>query len=176
MNSSSTHRNRLSVRELVILSVLAAVTMGGKVLMSNLPNIEPVSLMLMCCALVFGAKALYTTVVYVGLEIAVFGLGTWTISYFYVWPLLVLLTLLLRRHRSYVVLTALSAAFGLFFGAMCSIPYFFIGGVHAAFAYWIAGIPYDVVHCIGNAVMAAAFLKPLHKLLSRLAGVELWQS
>lgn len=151
-----------------VLSILGALTFGAQVAMASLPNIEPVTLLLMCCALVYGAKALWPCGIFVALEGLVYGFGLWFVSYLYVWALLVLLTLLLRRS-GYVVLTALAAGFGLGFGALCAIPYLFIGGWEMAFSWWVAGIPFDLLHCAGNAVVCGALLRPLSGALTRLS-------
>ena len=37
-----------------------------------------------------------------------------------------------------------------------------------ALAYWISGLPWDVVHCIGNFVLMLILGKPLYKLLKML--------
>ena len=45
------------IRKLALYAVLGALTFGAKFAMSGLPNIEPVSLMVMLFAVVFGAQA-----------------------------------------------------------------------------------------------------------------------
>ena len=52
--------------------MLGALTFGMKVAMAGLPNIEPVSLMVMLFAVVFGWKALYPVYLYVLLEVLLF--------------------------------------------------------------------------------------------------------
>ena len=37
-----------------------------------------------------------------------------------------------------------------------------------AFTWWLSGIPYDVIHCVSNAVLVFALLPPLRKLLETL--------
>ena len=74
--------------EVVLFGILGALTFGAKVVMAPLPNIEPVSLMVMLFAVVFGLKGLYPVMIYVLLEILVYGLGTWNIMYLYIWPIL----------------------------------------------------------------------------------------
>ena len=54
------------------------------------------------------------------------------------------------------------------FGALCAIPYFFIGGWQMAFSWWLSGIPYDVIHCVSNTVLTFVLLPPLRTLLERL--------
>ena len=71
----------LSVRELVLFALLGAVMFAGKMAMAGLPNIEPVSLLVILYTLVFGRKALWSIYLYVGLECAVWGLNTWSLCY-----------------------------------------------------------------------------------------------
>ena len=70
--------------------MLGALTFGAKVAMSGLPNIEPVSLMVMLFAVVFGWKALYPIYLYVLMEILLYGINLWNINYLYVWLVLAL--------------------------------------------------------------------------------------
>ena len=59
--------------EMALFGVLAAMTFGAKLVMSGLPNIEPVSLMIMLFAVVFGKKGLFPLYVYVAMEFLYFG-------------------------------------------------------------------------------------------------------
>jgi energy-coupling factor transport system substrate-specific component len=161
---------RLTARELASLSLLGAIMVGGKEIMSFLPNIEPVTLFLMAITLVYGAKALYPCVVFVLLEGLLYGFGWWFFFYLYVWPILVAVVLLLRKwNTSWVIWTAVGALFGLLFGPLSALQSFLVGGWQMAFSYWISGIPFDVLHCVGNAIMCGLFLKPLTGLLTKLA-------
>lgn len=168
--SSISADGRPGLRETALFAVYGALMMGAQVAMAPLPNIEPVTLLLMCCTIVFGVRALYPCYVFVLLEGLVYGFGLWFVCYLYVWAVLVILTLGLRRNASYVIWTAAAAGYGLLFGALCAIPYFIIGGWEMGFSYWVSGIPFDLLHCAGNAVMAALLLKPLTTLLRRLSG------
>ena len=51
--------NKLTIRQVALFGMLGALTFGAKVAMAPLPNIEPVSLMVMLTAVVFGLKGLY---------------------------------------------------------------------------------------------------------------------
>ena len=74
-------RNKtLSIREICLFGILAALTFAAKYVMSWLPNIEPVSLMVMLFAVTFGWKALFPIYVYVLMEILFYGLGTWNFT------------------------------------------------------------------------------------------------
>ena len=62
----------------------------------------------------------------------------------------------------------LAAAFGLLFGALCTVPYFFIGGPSMAFTWWVAGIPYDLIHCVSNFLICLFLFRPLCHLFGRI--------
>ena len=153
---------------MVLFGILAALTFALKVCMSPLPNIEPVSLMVMLFGVVFGWKALYSTYVYVVMEILWFGLGTWNINYLYIWAILAVAAVLLRKMENPLAWALLSGVFGLLFGALCAPVDVAIGGFGYAVSKWFSGIPFDVAHCVGNFIIALVMWKPLKALLEKL--------
>ena len=62
-----------------------------------------------------------------------------------------------------------STLYGLTFGFFCSIPYLFVGGLRTAVSWWIAGIPYDLIHGTSNAVLALVLFYPLRSILRKIA-------
>ena len=161
-------RKSLTVREMCLFSVLGALTFAAKYAMSFLPNIEPVSLMVMLFAVTFGIKALFPIYLYVLLEILFYGLGLWNINYLYIWAILAIAAYLLRDMRSPLGWAVLSGVFGLLFGALCAIVDILIGGFGYAISKWISGIPFDLAHCAGNFVIALLLFNPLRGLLTTL--------
>ncbi len=161
---------RLTVREITLFGMLAAMTFGAKWVMAALPNIEPVSLMVMVFGAVFGWKALFPVGVYVAAEILFYGLGTWNINYLYIWGILATVAICLRRMEHPLGWAILSGGFGLAFGALCAPVDLFLGGWSYAVAKWISGIPFDLMHCAGNFVLALLLFKPLRNLTRRLYG------
>jgi len=156
---------KLDVRELVLFGILGAMTFAGKYIMSFLPNIEPVSLMVMLFAVVFGWKCLYPIYVYVVLEILFYGISLWNINYLYIWLVLAVAAMALREMEHPLGWAMLSGIYGLLFGALCGIVDIFIGGFGYAATKWISGIPFDISHCMGNFFIALILFKPLRKLL-----------
>jgi energy-coupling factor transport system substrate-specific component len=163
-----TTKQKLTTREIAVMGLMIAVLEASVHAMSALPNIEPVTLLLMLYTLFLGKKVIYVLAAYLLLEGCFYGFGLWWIMYLYVWPLLTFLTYLLRRQRSVWVFAILSGLFGLFFGALCSIPYFFIGGISGGFAWWVSGIPFDLIHCASNFLLCLFLFSPLRKCLTRL--------
>ena len=156
-----------AAREAALFGVLGGLTFAAKVVMMSLPNIEPVSLMVMVFAVTFGKKALYPIYVYVLLEFSLFGFGLWSAAYLYVWLLLALAAWLFRRMTSPLGWAVLSGCFGLLFGLLCTPVYVVSGGFAFALNWWLSGIPFDLMHCGGNFALALALFRPLHRLMSR---------
>ena len=158
----------LSIQQIALFGVLGALTFGAKFVMSYLPNIEPVSLLVMVYGVVMGKKALYPIYVYVILEILVFSLGTWNFNYLYIWAILFFAAYAMRSVQHPLAWAVLSGAYGLLFGLLCAPVDVCIGGISYAAAKWVTGITYDLLHCAGNFVIALLLFDPLRKLTTRL--------
>ena len=159
----------ISVREIALFGVLGGLTFAAKLVMSGLPNIEPVSLMVMLFAVTFGKKCIYPTYVYVAMEILVYGINLWNIYYLYVWLVLAVAAYLMRRNQEPLAWAILSAVFGLAFGALCGITDIFVlGGVAPAVAKWTSGVLFDVVHGVSNFVIALLLFRPMRQLMEKL--------
>ncbi len=167
MEKSRTN-GRFSLTELVQLALICALMFAGKEALRLVPNVHPVALLILFSVIFYGWKTLLPVWVFVFLEIAIYGLGMWTVLYLYIWPLLVVIAMPLRNSRSWLLWAIVSGAYGLAFGALCEIPYLFIIGPKAAFGYWIAGIPYDVVHCVSNFFLTLVLLPLLCRLGEKL--------
>ena len=161
-------KNGLSLGEIVLFGMLGALMFALQVVMAPLPNIEPVSLLIMLFAVTFGWKSLYCVYTFVAMEILFHGMGLWNINYLYIWTVLAIAAIALRKMDSVFGWALLSGVFGLCFGALCGIVDIFIGGFGYAAAKWVSGIPFDLLHCGGNFVIALILWKPLHTLLKQL--------
>ena len=159
---------KLTIREITLFAVLGALTFALQVVMAPLPNIEPVSLLVMIYAAVFGWKCLYPVYVFVVMEILFYGISTWNIYYLYIWAVLAFAAILMRRQTHPFVWALLGAVYGLMFGALCGIVDVFIGGFSYAAAKWVSGIPFDLLHCGGNFVIALIMFKPLRTAMDKL--------
>lgn len=156
-------------RQAALLGLLGAMLFAAKMVMAQLPNIEPVSLLVMLYAVCFGWRGLYAVCVYVLLELAVWGAGLWAVGYLYVWPLLFYLARWLRRMEHPLGWAAVSGSFGLLFGALFAPIYWITGGWAYALSWWAAGVPMDLIHGAGNFALALALFCPLRRWLERLS-------
>ena len=82
-------------------------------------------------------------------------------------PLLVVIVMLLRRNSCMPLWAIVAGIYGLLFGTLCSVPYFITGGWAAGIAYIVAGLSFDLTHCIGNVASVVILFIPLDRILKR---------
>lgn len=150
------------------MGALSAILLIGQLGLAFLPNIEVVSTLVILYTLTYKKRVFPIIFTFVLLEGIIFGFGIWWVSYLYIWNILAVIVLAFQKIDSAILWAVISGIFGLLFGALCAIPYLISGGPGAAFAYWSAGIPYDILHCCGNFVLTLVLYNPLLRLLKYL--------
>ena len=159
---------RTTTREICLYGLLGTLTFVLKFMMAPLPNIEPVSLLLIVYTIVFWIKAIYPLTVYVILEIIIYGFGFWSIGYLYIWVVLVFVTLSvynINKSTNTLLWAIISCLFGVSVGALYIPSYVISGGTTFALSWWISGIPYDITHGVSNFIICIVLFQPLTKLL-----------
>ena len=159
---------KITTRELVELSIMAAVIFALKVVFSFIPNVHPVALLLISLGIVYGYKAIYASLIYVFLEYMAYGFSIWTLPYLYIWPLVVVVAVLLRNKESRILWTIVAALSGFLFGTLSAIPFFITDGIQGGISYITAGISFDLIHGISNGIITFFLIKPVCKLLRTL--------
>ena len=157
------------IRRLVLIALLTALLETAKFALNAIANVELITLLVIVLTRKYGGKLMMAVVLlFTLLETMWWGLSIWTVTYFYVWPVLVLLVFLFRKQDSVLFWSVFSAFYGLFFGALCSLTTLVVGGWQAAVAWWIAGIPYDLIHCAANFIICLVLYRPLTKALEHI--------
>ena len=165
----------ITVRDITTIGIMVAVIEVCKVTMAALPNIELTTFWIILFTLFLGRKSIFAIPVFILIEGTMWGFGLWWIMYLYIWPLLAFITWTFRKQDQVWFWSTLSAVFGLSFGALSAIPYFFIGftsggmrgGLSGLFSYWIAGIPFDIIHCVANFVLMLVLYKPVKNIMEK---------
>ncbi len=154
---------------MVLVAAMTAVLEAAKFALNAIPNVELISLLLMVFTTCFGWKdSLKAALLFALIECLWWGVSLWTIPYFYVWGILVLVSSRLDASASVVFRAIVLGLFGLLFGLLCALTTLVSTGVQAAFAWWIAGIPFDLVHGVSNFILCLLLYKPLVKALSAI--------
>lgn len=155
-------------RRVVLGGLLGALLVVCKEVLAPLPGIEPVTPLILFYGMELPAFGPWAIAVFVVLQFLLYGFGMWSWGYLYIWALLYLLARLLHSMDSALGWALVAGAFGLGFGALFTPVYFLVQGPGGALAWWLAGIPTDVAHCLGNFVVMLGLYRPLRPLFRRL--------
>jgi energy-coupling factor transport system substrate-specific component len=157
---------------IAIIGILAAVNLASRVYLVFLPNMKPVTAIIILVTIVFGLRfgleLSVTTVLASGL---VYGLGMVAVFQILAWCVIVAFTALLNRVvkncRKMIIFAAWAFACGYIFGFFVSLQ--MLAPSRSASFFWIYylnGIPFDTLHAIGNIVfypLCYAALLPVFK-------------
>lgn len=176
MSTASEKTRAVTTADIALVGMMVAVIEACKVVMAVLPNIELTSFWVILFALTFGRRIYFVVPVFTLLEGLMYGFGMWWFMYLYAWPALAVLTRLLRKMDASLGWAIVSGSFGLLFGMLCSIPYGIVGavdglasGLRAAFTWWVAGIPFDLIHAVSNFVLMLALYRPMRRAMDAVA-------
>ena len=145
----------------------------SKIVMEFLPNVHLLGMLTMAYTLTFRARALIPIYVYVILNGLYAGFNAWWLPYTYIWTLLFLITMLLPKRMSkrwkLAVYPTVCAIHGFLFGTLYAPAQALMFGftLEQTIAWIIAGIPFDVIHGIGN-FAAGLLVLPTSELLTKL--------
>ena len=162
---------KIKINEMCVYGLLGTLLFVLKFAMSSLPNIEPVSLLLISYTIIYGIKTVYPLAIYVLLEIIIYGFSLWSIGYLYIWLTLVMAVIVIRKifnNKNQIIWALVSGIFGLIFGALYIPLYIVSGGYTFAITWWISGLPYDIIHCISNFVLCVILFKPITNVLLKI--------
>ena len=140
---------------LAVLAMMTALCHVGRIAFQFLPNVQPVTVIVLILTLVMGVPdGLTVGVLSIFLSNLTLGMGTWTIAQIASYTVLVLLTGLLRPFRHHKMFYPCFALFagvsGYLYGLIISLvqaPFF---GIKKFWVYYMAGIPFDTMHALGN--------------------------
>ena len=158
---------------MVVFAMLGTLMFVSKIIMEFLPNIHLLGMFTMVFTLVFRKKALiplYIHVVLIGLYA---GFNVWWIPYLYIWTVLWGITMLLPQRMpkavACVVYPLVCGLHGFGYGTLYApVQALFFGLDFKQTVAWIlAGLPWDVIHGVGN-ICVGMLIFPLAVLLRKL--------
>jgi len=146
------------VKEISLIGILAAVNIASRIALQSLPNIKPVTSIIMISVMIFGLsfgiKLTFVTTIVSNIFL---GMGTWTFFQILAWIVVCLLTQILidfyktlHKEPPIMVMAIFSFLMGYVFGFVVSLEQFMIGGIGLFVSYYSAGLFFDTLHACGN--------------------------
>lgn len=166
-------RPHQNVRELALFAMLGTLMFCSKIIMELLPNIHLLGMLTMVYTLVFRKKALIPIYINVFLTGLFGGFAMWWMPYLYIWTILWGVTMLLPKNMpmkaACVVYPIICCLHGLAYGTLYAPAQALMFGLNfqQMLAWIVAGLPFDMIHGIGN-LAAGLLIVPLSELLKKL--------
>lgn len=168
-----TNKKNLSIRELCLFGILAALMFISKIVMEALPNIHLLGMLTITYTIVFRKKALIPIYAYVLLNGLFAGFNAWWVPYLYIWTILWGVTMLLPKNMprgvAVVVYPIICAFHGLCFGALYAPVQALMYGftLEQTLTWIVAGFTFDIIHMIGN-FSVGLLIYPVSEVLKKL--------
>lgn len=144
----------MNTYKLTLLALLAALAVVGRFAFAFLPNVQPVTTIIIICGLFLGPLAAMTLAVLTTfLTNMILGMGIWTLWQILAWGIIGLISGLIGKYRnkhSIISLTIYAVFCGYFYGFILSLTTYTISGEFLP--YYLAGLPFDTAHAIGNGI------------------------
>lgn len=152
--------------DLIIFAMLGVIMFISKIFMEALPNIHLLGMLTMVYTIVYRKKALIPIYIYVFLNGLYGGFSLWWIPYLYIWTILWGITMLLPKNMKPKVAVPVYAIVcglhGLLYGTLYAPAQALMFGLNfeGMIAWIITGLPFDVLHLVGN-FAAGLFIVPI---------------
>ncbi|PAV29527.1 ECF transporter S component [Virgibacillus profundi] len=162
----------MNTYKLTLLALLAALAVAGRVVFVYLPNVQPVTALIIICGIFLGpVAAVILAVLTTFLSNMLLGMGIWAIWQIVSWSLIGIMSGFLGkipRRIPLFVIVLFSIFSGYFYGFIISLTNYQIAGGNF-FAYYVFGLPFDTNHAIGNAVFMILLYPTISYFLKKYA-------
>ena len=165
---------KLKLKDIALLSLLAALMCVGDFAMEWLPNVHFVGVFIVVTTVVYRQYAILSIFVYWMVSGFVEGISLWWIPKIYIWALLWVGIMLIPKRFSertknilYIIVCALHGF--LSFGVLYAPAQALIAGLDfkGTIAWIITGLPFDLTQCIGNLVLGSLVIYPMTKIIKQ---------
>lgn len=161
-----------SVRRIALLSMMIAIAYVGRSLLQVVPNVQPVTVILIILTLSMGiADGLIVAVLSILISNLTLGMGIWTVAQIISFSVIVLITGLVikpvYKKLPKWMMVVYAASTGLIYGLVVSFVMKYLMGLDNFWAYYVMGIPMDLMHAFGNGSFYAILSPILFPLIEK---------
>lgn len=146
------------IQEISLIGILAAVNIASRIALQSLPNVKPVTSLIIISVILFGLSfAIKLTIVTTVVSNIFLGMGIWTLFQILAWLVICLLTQIIvdvfnkfHKHPPILLMAIFSFLMGYVFGFIVSLDKLMIGGPGLFIGYYVSGLLFDTFHAVGN--------------------------
>ena len=160
--------------EFFALSLILVFAVFGRILLNPIPNVQPVTVLILLTGIHFGASRSIILASLVALISNMYiGHGIWTFYQAGAWSVIgvigaIFSSTMLSENKININVLAPIAIFSAFlFDWIVSLSALHVISIELMPAYIISGIPYDLLHAAGNLAFVAWLANPISKLMQK---------
>ena len=162
-------KNYSNGHKFVILGLLALLGIVGRILMNPIPNVQPVTVIVLLAGIRMGAKeSIFLATIIALFSNLILGNGVWTIYQAAAWSIIGCSgALFSNKLDTSMKLILFAGVSGVLFNWFVSLSILHSVGFNMLIPYLIVGIPYDLLHVVGNITFMIWLSNPLTEIMSR---------
>ncbi|GIO28483.1 ECF transporter S component [Ornithinibacillus bavariensis] len=145
----------MNIYKITLLALLATLAVVGRIAVNYIPNVQPVTSVIIISGIFLGPIAGFILAFLVTfLSNMILGTGIWTIWQILAWGIIGILSGLMGKAFKkipFIVIVIFSFFSGYLYGIIVSLTNYQVTG-QGFIVYYLAGLPFDTYHAIGNAV------------------------
>lgn len=149
----------MNTYKLTLLALLAAIAVIGRYIFVFIPNVQPVTAIIIIGGLFLGPGSAFLLAVLVTfLSNMILGMGIWAIWQIVSWGLIGIISGLIGKYFKKVPISIIliySLVAGYLYGLTISLTTYQVSGQF--WPYYLAGLPFDTYHAIGNVLFMIIF-------------------
>lgn len=156
----------MNTYKLTLIALLASLAVVGRLTFQFLPNVQPVTTLIILCGFFLGPSAgVLIAVLSTYISNLFLGMGFWTIWQIAAWSVIGLISGWMGKWRKKIPLFGIvfyAVVAGYFYGLLLSLATYTAAGEFLP--YYLAGLLMDTYHAVGNGI----FMFLLFPIFSRL--------
>ena len=160
--------------EFFALSLILVFAVFGRILLNPIPNVQPVTVLILLTGIYFGASRSIILASLVALISNIYlGHGSLTFYQAGAWSVIGIIgsifssTLISENKININILASLAFFSAFLFDWIVSLSALHSISIEIMPAYLISGIPYDLLHAVGNLAFVAWLANPISKLMQK---------
>lgn len=160
----------MNTKKLVYLALLTAATIAGRIIFAPLPNIQPVTTIIIFTAIYFGfLDALIVNILIMFISNLYLGFGIWTIYQILSFTIIILIATLFKRNKRFLKSILLQSIYALISGFIYGLVILvfnasLFSSIGNYWAYLLADFPFNTLHGIGNLIIYLILVPILIKI------------
>lgn len=164
MSSNSGH-----TKNIVLIALFSAIIFVSQIVLASVPNVNVVTLLFIVYTYNLGFKKTYLILFVFNVLMGItYGFGYWIIGYFWIYGILIILSKIFTKlfKDNSLQWSLFGLFYGFLFGFLFAINDSYFVGVNLI-AYYIRGIPFDIIHGFSNMLALLFLFTPLNNIITK---------